>query len=406
LGDADTIPKAAVAMASTVPAAVAVAFGFLLAWRLSANAEASLRAALALAFGTLLWPYGKFGFNAALACAALSSGVYGVGVGTLTRRIGLLAAGGAALGFAMLTRHELSLAAAVCLLWLSWQVRTDTRRIALMLAGAAGVVVAAGVSMALNVSRFGDPFFAGHRPVFSLAGALAFLISPSGALLLYSPVAVAAVALIPRAFKGDPLSLLLLLVSAVMGGFYASLDDWLGTRSYGPRYLVPLLPMLVAPFALWWTRARRPALRLALVTLSAASVLVQLPAVAVDFSRAGIAAGQPPQTERRDQWRWSPLRINTLSALEAIPANVRYFAGLEPAPAAAAPRGSSISQRVAFSLDFWWLYLFYVGAIGRSMAVALAVVPLVVAAFLLRAASRHTRACTTATAVGLDRWRQ
>ncbi len=36
-GDPDVVPKAVVALASTIPAAAAVAFGFLLAWRLSAD---------------------------------------------------------------------------------------------------------------------------------------------------------------------------------------------------------------------------------------------------------------------------------------------------------------------------------------------------------------------------------
>ena len=56
----DAIAKAVVALGSTGPAAVAVAFGFLIAWRLSHDERASLAAAGALAVGTLLWPYATF----------------------------------------------------------------------------------------------------------------------------------------------------------------------------------------------------------------------------------------------------------------------------------------------------------------------------------------------------------
>ena len=81
--------------------------------------------ALVVAFGTLLWPYAKFGFNAALATAALTAGVYGVAAGTADRRAWMVAAGGAALGAALLTRHELLIAAAIAVAWVAWQMRRD-----------------------------------------------------------------------------------------------------------------------------------------------------------------------------------------------------------------------------------------------------------------------------------------
>ena len=104
LSTGDTIPKAIVAMASTIPAAVAVIFGTLLAWRLSASMTASVTSGLLLAFGSLLWPYGKSGFSAALAAGALAGGVYGIAAGALDRRPLAAAAGGLCLGLALLTR--------------------------------------------------------------------------------------------------------------------------------------------------------------------------------------------------------------------------------------------------------------------------------------------------------------
>jgi hypothetical protein len=103
------------------------------------------------------------------------------------------------------------------------------------------------------------------------------------------------------------LAILILSLVVALGGFYASLDDWLGTRSYGPRYLVPVLPLTIAPLAFWcWPTSRFR--RLLLFTLCLVSVAVQLPAVVVDFSRAGIAAGMPNQTVRRFDWQWTAIR--------------------------------------------------------------------------------------------------
>jgi hypothetical protein len=389
LGDPDVLPKAAVAMNRSVPAAVSVALGFLLAWQLSRDRRASLVAAIALAFGTLVWPYATFGSNAALATAALTGGVYGIGVGGLTARRGLLAAGGVSLGIAWLTRHEMALAAVPAMAWLAWQTRRHPGRIGLMAAAFAGIAIAAGIWMTLNALHFSHPFSTGHHPDVTFRGAAAFLMSPSGALLLYSPVAMAGGALIPTLRQGEALAWLLASVTVVLMVFYASLDDWLGTRSYGPRYLVPLLPLLVAPLALWWRRARRGWPRAPLIALIGLSVLVQTPAIVVDFSQAGIAAEQPAQKLRRDDWAWAPVWLNLRHAARAVPANVRYLTGQEPRPILP-PDAGSLSDRLSFSLNFWWLYLYYLGMLPGWAAAAAALVPLSIAAVLGRAAYRRT----------------
>jgi hypothetical protein len=376
-GDPDTIPKAVVALGSAVAIATAVAFGFLLALRLSGDARASMLAAAALAFATQFWPYSKFGFNAALAAAALAGGLYGVAAGWRTGSAGLAAAGGAGLALALLTRHEFVLAAIIALAWLALadRARTDRRR----LLAAAGVPIAIGflVSCGVNIIRFGRPFFSGHQPGFGTSGFLSFFISPSGALLLYSPVAIAGIGLIQRA-RRDAVARLLLVVCVAEFVFYASLDDWLGTRSYGPRYLVPLLPLLVAPLAWWWTRARGLR-RAALASVIVAGVLIQLPAIVVTPSQAGIAARQPPQTIRRDLWEWSPIRLNARLARSAVPANLRNLAG-NSRPQPSAP--GSLADRLSYSLNFWWLYLYYLGALSRAAAIAAALVPAVAGATL------------------------
>jgi hypothetical protein len=386
LGDPDTIPKAFVAAASTIPAAVAVAFALLLAWRLSSDARSSVLAALVLAFGTMLWPYAKFGFNAALTAGALTAGVYGLAAGAIDRRAWVAAGGGAAVGVALLTRHEMILAAAAGLGWFLWQVRQNGSGSRLAIAAAIPVCVAFGLWMTLNMMRFGSPWHTGHAPGFAWSGFGAFLVSPSGALLLYSPPALAGLALVATARNGQPISWLMMLVVAVLVVFYATLQDWLGTRSYGPRYLVPLLPLLVAPMAVWFARARRHGGRSAWVVLCLAGVAVQLPAIAVDFSRAGIEAGQPPQASRRDEWQWAPLVVNTRAILPAARSSARALMLNAPQASGPAPAGVSLSSRLPLGLDFWWMHLFQLGALPRATAVLAGLLPLVAAVWLVRIA--------------------
>jgi hypothetical protein len=384
MGDPDTIPKALVAAASTIPSAVSVAFVVLLAWRLTSNARASVLAALVVAFGTAVWPYSKFGFNAALATASLTGGLYGIAAGTIDRRPAMVAAGSAGLGFALLTRHEMAIAAVMALGWVMWCAPRGQGAVRLIAASAWPVCAAFGVWMTLNAVRFDNVWHTGHEPAFSMEGFRAFVVSPSGALLVYSPPVLAGIALLGRARRGHALSLLLLSVSTALFVFYASLDDWLGTRSYGPRYLVPLLPLLAAPLAIWIDRGEKGAGRIGVIALCLAGVLVQIPGIAVDFSRAGIVAGQPPQLERRDQWRWSPLAVNARATIPAARSSLGALAA--GAPAMAPAGGRSLSERLPFGLDFWWIHLFHAGLLSRVTALAAGLAPLGIAAWLIRRA--------------------
>lgn len=66
-----------------------------------------------------------------------------------------------------------------------------------------------------------------------------------------------------------------------------------------------------------------------------------------------------------------------------MPANVRYIAGLAKPPVARA--GDSLADRLDFSLDFWWLYLYYLGKLPGAAALAAGVLPVALAiAMLLR----------------------
>jgi len=89
--DPAALSKAVVALGVTIPCAVSAAFTLLLALRLSGHLRSAAVAALMLAFGSLVWPYSKYGFNAGLAGAALTIGAYGLSVGWLDRRLGVRA---------------------------------------------------------------------------------------------------------------------------------------------------------------------------------------------------------------------------------------------------------------------------------------------------------------------------
>ncbi len=124
----------------------------------------------------------------------------------------------------------------------------------------------------------------------------------------------------------------------------------------------------------------RAPVRSALVALS---VLVQIPGVLVDFSKVGYTpdVGCHSLEERRWNWGVAGLTLNTRAALSAIPANWRYLTGAATPPAIrpGALRSRDFSEQFAFSLDFWWLHLFYLGAVSAPVAAGLGLACLAVA---------------------------
>src|SRR5262245_14697518 len=217
----DALMKAIVALGGTVAAAAAVGLSFLLAWRLTGDAPASVKAAAFVAFGTLLWPYSKFGFNAPLAALGVTGAVYFSPVAALTgqRRAALPA--GISISGALLTRHELMLMLLPISGW--WWLETRAGRatwrtfVPLCLVATAGVVCWG----AYNYVRFGSPLRAGHQPSFAMDGAFGSLLSPEGSVMLYMPIVVAgicglAVLLMLRASTAT----LICLVTLTLFAFY------------------------------------------------------------------------------------------------------------------------------------------------------------------------------------------
>jgi len=395
-GSAEPVLKACVALGSTVAAAAAVAFTFLLAWRLTGSVSASLMCAVLLAFGTPMWLYGKFGFNTALTAATLTIGTYGLLVGRLTQRMAPYAWGAAALAFAVLTRHEMALAGLAALLWVAFSgtQRWDRRIRAALVVGSI-LAASAAAWMGFNWWRFGNPLEAGHSPTFGVVGFAGLLVSPAASLFVYAPIATIGLVGVSRLWKErHPSGTLFTLVGIVLFVFYASLEDWIGTRSYGPRYLVPLLPMLcaAAPIGLRGLADRFKRARALYLAVVALSVLVQLPSVAVNFVTVRGLSSAPTANQAPFSWASAPVVLNTQAMGPALAANWDAWHGRIPTAFAAAgtaalPGGSDLSSKLSFSFDFWWLYLYYLGKLTAATALLAPAGLTVISALLFRRAA-------------------
>ena len=253
-----------------------------------------------------------------------------------------------------------------------------------------------------NRVRFGSAFDTGYLRDETVgmgsslvSGLWGLLFSPGASIFLYSPVAMLAViALVAMRHRLPRLVWQVAVLVGTFTLFYAQMASWAGGRSYGPRYLVPFLPLLCVPLASW-IAGFAPRGRRWLVACCALSALVQVPGVLVDFAKVRVAYARQfqagPYEDRMHTWRACPLALNTRASITAVPATLRQLSGLEPRPLvqdAAGDGSRSFSQQFAFGLDFWWVSLFYLDIISglTSMVIgaALALVTLV-AGLALRA---------------------
>jgi hypothetical protein len=374
IGKPDTLPKAAVALGSAVAAAVAVVLVWCLALQIGSTPRASVVAALSAAVASPLWPYSKFGFSTALTTVILlgaASLLVAASSRTGTTRA---AAAGVLVGFGWLTRHEMALVLApfVAFILLDARERRTGWRLACAFVACACV---GGVSWAwYNLVRFGSPWSVGYAPSIDFSGYAAFLVSPAGSMLLFAPIVLLWAFGLFRANATSPARRVLLAGPLVVFYlFYGALADWAGGRSYGPRYLVPAV-MLLAPGAalVWDSRALRHKTIAAAIVCAA---LLQLPGVVVDYSKVSIEWARASTKAEIDERNWhlasSPLVLDARAGLRAAPANLAYLTGRRPPPVetVAATDSRDFAQQLSFSLDFWWMYLFYLRAIGARAAI-------------------------------------
>lgn len=381
--------KATFSLGSVVAAAVCVALCFLFGWHLTGDRRASLYAAAAAGFGSLLWPYSGFGFNAALAALLLVGSCLAVWVGASHDRPGALLLAGVLLGFGWITRHEQVLAALPVAAFLLVEHAGNRRRLIRDAALVApGLLGALGLLALYNQVRFGSPFESGYSPTFGIEGFWGLTLSPGGSLVLYVPIVLVGLAGLWIMRRGRERA-----AAVLVGGqfllfflFFASLDDWPGGRAYGPRYMVPSIALLSVATSVAFARASAGWRRVLLVVLVASSV-VQLPGVLVDYSR--VSRGGVQLVEQHHHLASAAIGACAAAALRAVPQNARYLLGAETPPPVKRDGGDEFQERLAFSLDFWWLYLFYLGVIPRWLALG---IPLVGAALVAMAVDRLRKA--------------
>src|SRR6202162_412873 len=288
-----------------------------------------------LAFGTPLWHYSGVLFSEPLVGLAITASLLWLLRYRRTARRRWLAFAGLAGGIALLARIDsvfLVLPAfGLYALALMVKERRHWQPRVIDLLTYAGPIIGAGcVSLAYDVVRYGAPLRGpyGTDPIgFAeplLSGLYRLLLSPGAGIVVFTPVLALGVVGFPaflRRFRAEAIVIAALVVLRLL--FYARWWDWSGGATWGPRFLLPLIPMMLVAVA--FVDGRR--WRIAIAGLAALGFGVELLVQIVPYGlvygsivpqiaeRLGICSCVPsPSLGSRAvhnvmafDWHWSPL---------------------------------------------------------------------------------------------------
>ncbi len=381
---------------------------------LGAGAGAALASAALLGFTTPVWIYAKSFMAEPLQALGLLLALLGaslVPAASPERRRWLAAGAGLGVLLAISVKLAMLPLALACLLpmlgapWRAW------------LAPALGLVLALAGHAAYDLARFGTWFETGYGAQAStaafttpaLVGLYGLLLSSGKGVAWFAPalwlaprggrVAVrrGAHALGGAAHSRARWSELTPAGRAAWGtlaswltglALYCRFQHWAGDGSFGPRYLVPLLPagFLLVAFALH--RASRR-LRRSAVLLGLVGLLVTVGGVGIYFGAEMREVGDYPYTRPLDDPRFmsdshfNPRFSPIAGHWRMLARNLgEHVAGEWPrlsgagAPDARLGLGATDQAALLHGLDFWWLYALYAGqpagpVLGSALALAL-----------------------------------
>lgn len=273
---------------------------FLLSLRLGVPRAPALLTTLAFGVGTAAWAYAHDNFPHPLEALLLTVAVYLLVTrrDALDARLAVLV--GSVFAALVLTRVVLLAVGPALWLYLLWAARRAegqaarqssslTYRAGLTAALWLPTLVVLAVILYLNGVRFGNPLT--FNPLAQAngfatplwVGLYGNLLSVGRSIFLYSPPLLLALAGWPVFWRRRRAEALLSLsLVAVILLIYSVYTEWDGGWAWGPRYLVPIVPLLIIPLGFALTSVWRLAL---LFVLTALGVAVQGLGIVVNYDR-------------------------------------------------------------------------------------------------------------------------
>jgi hypothetical protein len=378
--------RAVVSFFNAAIAAALLGVFYATARSLGIGGPAALAGALLLGFTTPIWVYAKSFMAEPLEALGL---LLALGGSARARIGGRWAGPQAALGILLAVCSKLSVLP-LTLAALIPMARAP-RRAWIWALGALALAMLAHA--AYDVARFGTPFETGYGAQATpaaystplLVGLYGLLLSSGKGVMWFAP----ALWLAPAGFtamragagRARATAIAALLMSGAALLLYARFQHWAGDGSFGPRYLVPVLPAAFLAVGFACDHAPR-ARRVTAALLGLAGLLVTIGGVAIYFGAQMREAGDYPYTLPLDHphfmesshfnprfspifGHWSLLRRNLTLALDGRAPHIGAGSGPSAGAGAAGDArlgvGEEDQRALLQGFDFWWAYAGYAG---------------------------------------------
>jgi hypothetical protein len=256
-----------------------------LALELGASQRRAFWLALAYSFATPAWHYAGVLFSEPLLGLCMAAAFLGLLRLRRTRDLRWAAIAGAAMGASVLTREDsialvvLPMAVFVASILVRERALHVRHRLLALTCLALPVAMASLCSLLYDLLRYGRVLggpYANDPQGFStplVKGIYGLTFSPGAGLFVFCPLLLVGIGLLPSFARrwGMEAALICVLVGVRLL-FFAGWWDWAGGATWGPRYLVPLIPLLLLPLA---TLRGRPWLA-ALLVFATLSLAIEL----------------------------------------------------------------------------------------------------------------------------------
>jgi hypothetical protein len=349
---------------------------FVLCRRLGARRTSAVLLALTFGLGTWAWPHSQTDFSEPGTALVLTSALLALVRWWEVRTIRSAALTGFLAGCAVLTRSSTVLFVPIILLAGVIGARELTGRDRLRQAAAFCVGGApAAVAFAVNAwIRFGSPLDNGYPPLSYATpiyeGIFGLFLSPGKGLIFYAPVCIVVIFAARASFlhsRRYTLTVAAMIIAHLT--VYARFAIWSGENAYGPRYLVPLLPSIVALLApvidtgTQWVRGVRVAAVVGFLVPGLLGSLMYFNAVYFLQQPHLLADVELPSTTPTQQfmaWNFYPRTSPLMEQFRSLPDlfdNTRdrlHGESLTPMPAAYEERIHWYARSV--ELDTWWAW--------------------------------------------------
>lgn len=372
-------------------------YAFLL--RLGVGRGVSLLIAIAASLTTPLWEYSaSASYSEILLSLSLFASFYFLLRYRQSSELHWLFLSSAALGYSITIKFY-SLILLIPLLIYLWLILPHPRKKRPLWLAIYLIPFLCGVFMVMivNLLHFGAVFNTGYslevqtRSIPPLVGIFGLLLSPGAGLLFYFPASIlATVGFVHLLRRHRAEAIFILTTAIVLVVFFGRLWYWSGDPCYGPRYILPLIPLAMIPIGPLLERLRKPTRITWVLIFSLLGLFAVLPGILLSWNfeeriipAGGIKYYLPECSPIYTGWR--TVVLTTTAGVGAEPQIVTYANGPWQLTIPPQPVGS-----------FWYSPLYpeseFHPSVGKAMLAFGIIIPIIACLSMLILVIRYRKA--------------